>query len=126
MDGSEIPGFGETVATFRTHAGLSQQKVASALGMSRRAIAAWEAGDNLPKSKGTVLELARILKLNDEETATLLKAAGIDPSLAIWNIPYPRNPFFTGRGQELEHLHVQLQQGTSAVVGQVQSISGLG
>ena len=126
MGESEIPGFGETVAMFRTRAGLSQQKVASALGMSRRAIAAWEAGDNLPKSKGTVLELARILKLNDGEATTLLKAAGIDPSLTICNIPYPRNPFFTGRGQELEYLHVQLHQGTSAVVGQMQSISGLG
>ena len=78
--------------------------------MNRRSIAAWEAGNNLPKTKGTVLELARILKLNDEETTTLLKAAGIDPSLAVWNVPSPRNPFFTGRDQELECLHAQLQQ----------------
>jgi hypothetical protein len=51
MEGTGIPGFGETVATFRTRAGLSQQKVASVLGMSLRAIAAWEAGDNLPKTR---------------------------------------------------------------------------
>lgn len=126
MEGTEISGFGETVATFRTRAGLSQQKVANALGMSRRAIAAWEAGDNLPKAKGIVLQLARLFKLNDEETTMLLKAAGVDPSLAIWNVPLPRNPFFTGRDQELDHLHAQLQQGTTAVIGQMQSISGLG
>src|SRR5258706_15399197 len=88
MEGTEISGFGETVAMFRTRAGLSQQKVASALGMSRRAIAAWEAGDNLPKAKGIVLQLARLFNLNDEEVTMLLKAAGIDPSLAIWNVPF--------------------------------------
>lgn len=126
MEGTEIPGFGETIATFRTRAGLSQQKVASALGMSRRAIAAWEAGDNLPKAKGRVLQLACLFKLNDEEATTLLKAAGIDPSLAIWNIPYPRNPFFTGRDRELEQLHVQLLQSKTTAIGQMPSISGLG
>ena len=110
MEGTEIPGFGEILATFRTRVGLSQQKVASALGMSRRAIAAWEAGENLPKAKGIVLQLARLFKLNDEEATTLLKAAGIDPRLPIWNIPFPQNPFFTGRDHELEQLHAQLHQ----------------
>lgn len=123
---ADIPAFGEALASYRTRTGLSQQQLASALGMGRRAIAAWEGGEYLPKAKGVVLQIARILKLNDEEATTLLKAAGIDPSPAIWNIPYPRNPFFTGRDQELEHLHVQLQQGTTAAVSQAQSISGLG
>ena len=114
------------MATFRTRAGLSEQRLADQLGKNRRSVAAWEAGDYLPKTKGDVLELARILALNDEEATILLKAAGIDPSLAIWNIPFPQNPFFAGRDQELAQLHSQLQQGTTAVVGQAQSISGLG
>ncbi len=126
MEGADILTFGEALAGFRTRARLSQQHLAEQLGKNRRSVAAWEAGDYLPKTRGDVLELARILKLNDEETTILLKAAGIDPSLAIWNIPFPRNPFFTGRDQELALLHAQLQQGTTAVVGQAQSISGLG
>jgi len=126
MEGAEIRAFGEALASFRTRIGLSQQKVANRLGMSRRAIAAWEGGENLPKTKGVVLQLARLLKLNDEEMTMLLKTAGIDPSLAIWNIPFPRNPFFTARDQELEQLHAQLHQRQTAVVGQTQSISGLG
>src|SRR5260370_22837483 len=126
MEDAQVHGFGETLAIFRTRAGLSQQHLADQLGKNRRSVAAWEAGDYLPKTKGDVLELARILVLNEEEATTLLKAAGIDPSLAIWNIPYSRNLFFTGRVQELEQLHAQFRQGTTAVVGQAQSISGLG
>jgi len=126
MEDAQVHGFGETLAIFRARAGLSQQHLADQLGKNRRSVAAWEAGDYLPKTKGDVLELARILALNDEETTMLLKTAGIDPSLAIWNIPSPRNPFFTGREQELERLHEQLQQGKTAAVGQTQSISGLG
>src|SRR6266487_237634 len=126
LESTDIPTFGEAVASFRTRASLSQQQLAKQLGKNRRAVAAWEGGEYLPKAKGDVLELARILALNDEEATTLLKAAGIDPSLAIWNLPFPRNPFFTARDQELEQLHTQLQQGTITVMGQAQSISGLG
>ncbi len=43
-----------------------------------------------------------------------------------WNIPFIRNPFFTGREYELEHLHAQLHQHRIATVGQTQAISGLG
>lgn len=44
----------------------------------------------------------------------------------VWNVPFARNPFFTGRGQELEYLSKQLHQQHTAAVGQTQSISGLG
>jgi DNA-binding XRE family transcriptional regulator len=126
MDNADIPSFGDILASFRTRARLSQQQLAKHLDKNRRSIAAWETGDYLPKTKGDVLELVHIFALNDEEATILLKAAGNDPSRFVWNIPFPRNPFFTGRDQELELLYRQLQQATSAVVGQAQSISGLG
>ncbi len=44
----------------------------------------------------------------------------------IWNIPYRRNPFFTGREDLLERLHSQLQALQKAVLSQPQAISGLG
>jgi len=44
----------------------------------------------------------------------------------IWNIPFARNPFFTGREDLLAQLHSQLQTAQSAVVSQPQAISGLG
>ena len=125
MESSEIPAFGAALARFRTQAGLSQQKLADQLGKGRRSVAAWEGGEYLPKAKGDVLELARILRLNDAETTTLLKAAGIDPSPKIWNVPYPRNPYFIGRNGVLDSLQQRLVPGAEATA-LTQSISGLG
>lgn len=48
------------------------------------------------------------------------------PSERVWNVPFARNPFFTGREQELEQLHAQLHQRQTVAVGQTQGISGLG
>src|SRR2546423_2494150 len=104
MEGAEISTFGETLASFRTRARLSQQRLADQLGKNRRAVAAWEAGEYLPKTKGNVLELARILKLNDEETTILLKVAGMDPSPLLWNVPHQRNRDFTGRDELFDQL----------------------
>jgi len=45
---------------------------------------------------------------------------------SIWNIPYRRNPFFTGREDELAGLHDALLADSAAYVTQAQGISGLG
>src|SRR6266487_499277 len=44
----------------------------------------------------------------------------------IWNVPYPRNPFFTGREELLTYLHDKLTSDTSMALTQAQAISGLG
>ena len=44
----------------------------------------------------------------------------------VWSVPFARNPFFTGREQELTYLYEQLHQRHTVAVGQTQSISGLG
>ncbi len=46
--------------------------------------------------------------------------------MPIWNIPFARNPFFTGREDLLEHLHTQLQTTQVTAISQSQAISGLG
>ncbi len=43
-----------------------------------------------------------------------------------WNVPFTRNPFFTGRGQLLERLHEQLSRSHSAALTQSYALSGLG
>src|SRR5260370_20065606 len=127
MDHADVKAFGEALGLFRTRAGLTQQGLADKLGMSRRAVAAWEAGDNLPKTKGVVLQIADILGLNDEDTMVLLKAAGMDPAPRVWNVPYPRNPYFTGREEILSQLAMTLQTGQVTALSQPpQAISGLG
>ena len=51
---------------------------------------------------------------------------GFSKNLAPWNVPYRRNPFFTGRDQVLKELHNTLTNGSTAALTQAQAISGLG
>ena len=44
----------------------------------------------------------------------------------IWNIPYQRNPFFTGREEVLDRLHDELRAEHAAALAQPQGVSGLG
>ena len=43
-----------------------------------------------------------------------------------WNVPFPRNPFFTGREDVLEHIHTLLSTRNAAFISQPPAISGLG
>ncbi len=43
-----------------------------------------------------------------------------------WNLPYPRNPYFTGREDALKRLHDTLASNKTAALTQPQAISGLG
>lgn len=45
---------------------------------------------------------------------------------ATWMIPYPRNPYFTGREDQLTQLATALKSGSATALTQAQSISGLG
>ncbi len=44
----------------------------------------------------------------------------------LWNIPYDRNPFFTGRNDIIQKIRDQLTSGSSAAISQTKVISGLG
>jgi hypothetical protein len=48
------------------------------------------------------------------------------PLKRIWNIPYQRNPLFTGREDVLKELSEALKAGKTAAIAQPQAISGLG
>src|SRR6266571_3504453 len=45
---------------------------------------------------------------------------------SVWNLPYQRNPFFTGRGDVLTRLHDSLHADHTAALTQPHGISGLG
>jgi len=57
-----------------------------------------------------------------------LEQTGTEPvgRQQVWNVPYPRNPFFTGREELLSRLYDQLQAGQAMALSQPQAISGLG
>jgi tetratricopeptide (TPR) repeat protein len=45
---------------------------------------------------------------------------------ALWNVPYERNVFFTGREEVLQQLRNALSKDSAAALSQTQAISGLG
>ena len=49
-----------------------------------------------------------------------------EPFPSTWNVPYPRNPFFTGRENLLTQLTTALGTGSATALTQPQAISGLG
>jgi NB-ARC domain-containing protein len=51
---------------------------------------------------------------------------GTSQSAPAWNVPYLRNPFFTGREELLKQLHDNLTQNKAAALTQAQAIHGLG
>src|SRR5579862_2707462 len=121
----EPDSFGALLKVFRTRRRLTQQQLAEKLGLHRNTIGGWERGDYLPESKGMVLELARLLHLNDHEARRLLEASftGLAP---LWYVPFQRNPLFTGREKILETLHRGLGADQAGALTQIYALHGLG
>ena len=46
--------------------------------------------------------------------------------VSVWNVPFRRNPFFTGREGVFTQIHTLLHAGKSAALSQPPAISGLG
>jgi tetratricopeptide (TPR) repeat protein len=69
---------------------------------------------------------AGIRRVIVEELPQLTASAPRAALPAIWNIPYPHNPFFLGRDAELAKIRQQLQVGQATALSQPQAISGLG
>jgi hypothetical protein len=54
------------------------------------------------------------------------KGQSVNPPPTRRNIPYERNPLFTGREEVLKRLHTALKAGKTTALTQPQAISGLG
>jgi len=121
----ESSSFGAMLKAFRTRRHLTQRQLAEALGVHRHAILRWEQGEFLPAHKTLVLELARRLHLDEQETRQLLEASftALSPH---WYVPLPRNPFFTGREEILAALHTQLSANQVIALTQSAALHGLG
>ena len=61
-----------------------------------------------------------------EDTPPLSTSASRVVFPSPWNVPYPRNPFFLGRDDELAQVHRHLQGSHATTLSQPQAISGLG
>jgi tetratricopeptide (TPR) repeat protein len=92
-----------------------------ALPTDARPLAVW-------RNKDTALAdvAAGIRRVIVEELPQLSASAPRVALPAIWNIPYPRNPFFLGRDDELALVRHRLQTGQATALSQAQAISGWG
>src|SRR5215469_13828493 len=125
MESVQHAPFGELLQQLRKRKKISQQQLANRLGVHRNTIGGWERGDRLPETKGMVLELANQLSLNEQETRQLLEAS-LTALAPYWQMPYQRNPLFTGREEILYPLHEVLSHEETAILSQSYALSGLG
>src|SRR5712692_940512 len=121
----DLSSFGSLLKAFRKRRHLTQQQLAQAIGVHRSAIIRWEQGDFLPESKALVLELARHLHLDDQQTRQLLEAS-LTALSSCWHVPLPRNPNVTGREEILETLRTQLGVNQAVALTQSSALHGLG
>jgi tetratricopeptide (TPR) repeat protein len=125
MDTTTLSSFGELLKTLRKRSKVSQRELAARLGVHLNTVGSWERGDFLPESKTVVLEIARQLGLDAQDTRLLLEAS-LTALSPYWHLPYQRNPFFTGREVVLQRVHEALHQRQSALLSQSSALSGLG
>ena len=113
----------------REQRGWTQSEVAERIGSTRINVSRWENGITVPglyyrQRLGelfgkSLLELGLIPDSDTDSHASF-------PPVPAWNVPYRRNPFFTGREEILFQLYTFLRNRKAAVLTQAQAISGLG
>jgi tetratricopeptide (TPR) repeat protein len=81
-----------------------------------------------PSISGDVLSQIKIESQlrNPPNTASLSSLPTSSVPLVIWNMPYRRNPFFTGRESLIHHLHDRLTSENAITITQPLAINGLG
>lgn len=102
---------------------LSQEALAEALGISPRSIRRWEQDQAVPQGYAR-LHLSRFFDLSPEDFFEHPEIQA--PPALLWNVPFPRNPCFTGREEILQTLHALLTTAQPVALTQVTALSGLG
>ena len=130
-------GFAGLLRQLRAEAGLTQEELAEAAGLSPRSVSDLERGINRTARKDTAVLLGGALGLAEPVRAVFVAAArGLAPAAEVlgavrgarprvWNIP-ARNPGFTGRDDLLAEVREQLLAGDRAVVQALHGMGGVG
>jgi tetratricopeptide (TPR) repeat protein len=109
--------FGLRLRQERLRRHLSQEALAEALGISPRSIRRWEQEQAIPQAT-LRLQLSNFFGLRPEDF--------FEPVPLLWSVPYPRNPFFTGREDILRALHDRLLLSQPVALTQSPALTGLG
>lgn len=122
----------------RERRGWTQSEVAERVRTTRINVGRWESGQTFPSPfyrqklaelfGKSLQELDLIPEGAEERGEDSVPLAENNPSLSppIWNVPYRRNTFFTGREEILAHLYTVLRGNKTVALTQPQAISGLG
>ena len=142
-DASEVKKFSRPVVSRlrqeRERRAWTQSDVAERIGTTQINISRWENGITFPgpyyrQRLGELFgkslqELGLIPESSEEHNESASTFSGTPDSIPpppTWNVPYRRNPFFTGREEILAHLYAALRSSKAAALTQTQAISGLG
>jgi DNA-binding XRE family transcriptional regulator len=117
--------FGSLLKASRQHRRLTQQHLATALGVQRRTIMRWEQGEILPDNKAIVQQLARQLHLDGLDACQFLEASLTAPA-PYWCVPLQRNALFTGRQEVMNALHTHLSTNRIVALTQAYALQGPG
>src|SRR2546421_1296532 len=128
-DASEDKKFSRPLSRLKQERELkawTQSDVAEKIGTTQVNVSRWEKGITSPspyyrKKLGelfgkSVEELGLIPSHEEASDAFPLSGSAHSSSSPIWNIPYRRNPFFTGRENILDLLYSELQNSQTAVL----------
>ncbi len=115
----------------REQRGWTQSELAERVGTTQVNISRWEKGITVPgpyyrQKLGEIFgKSIQELDLIPEYSEELL-ASPAPPLLPLWNVPYRRNAFFTGREEILVRLHTLFGDNNAGALPQPLAISGLG
>ncbi len=115
---------GQRLVRERLRLNWSQENVARALETTVRSVNRWEHDKAVPHPHYRQ-QLCHLFNIDSE----ILFSFGENtdsPISFVWNVPYRRNPFFTGREEVLLSLHNTLHTSKSGMSTQAQALSGLG
>jgi len=117
--------FGKRLREARQKRHLSQAALAKVLGVSLQSVGRWEREETVPQAHYRI-QLSHFFGLTpDILFADLTPSALSSASPALWSVPSPRNPYFTGREEVLQSIHQILHQPCPDAIPQALAISGL-
>src|SRR5690348_12909169 len=127
MELSNGPSFGERLQRERKLLNLSQRRLAKAIGTTVISINRWEHDKVLPQAYYRE-QLCRVLGKSTEELFGTLDIEHHQHTRfpSIWNVPYLRNIYFTGREAVLTTLHETFAPGNTIAAPSPYALTGLG